>query len=215
MNYSTLITALILSWALFLGFLVFSSMLARLGRCPLCRAIKELDQEATRKNRAGLSQKEEGRIMSRGLSRLAESIVVHCPTCGSPMEYRDTWPSHLFHGWYCVVRELQVDNCSGWIACSFPCCQKIVAEPPRQEESDAHREFMKGVDRVLEELGPRDPWIPQIGDRVYATGGNFYGTGTVTGFAKDDPSVPWIKLDSGQSWDARDLGSVRRLKDST
>jgi len=51
-------------------------------------------------------------------------------------------------------------------------------------------------------------------DRVWVSGKTWSCEGTITGFAKDDPSVPWIKVDKdGSSWDARDLGSVRRLED--
>lgn len=33
----------------------------------------------------------------------------------------------------------------------------------------------------------------------------------MVGFAKDDPSVPWIKTDlDGLEWDARDLGSISK-----
>lgn len=57
-----------------------------------------------------------------------------------------------------------------------------------------------------------DPRRWQKGDRVKVGGGNLDTEGTVIGFAKDDPEIPWIKLDcNGQEWDARDLGSVRFL----
>lgn len=45
------------------------------------------------------------------------------------------------------------------------------------------------------------------GDRVWAAG----KPGTVTSFSKDGQRVPWIKLDDGQNWDARDLSSVSRI----
>lgn len=61
---------------------------------------------------------------------------------------------------------------------------------------------------------PKEEWIPKIGDRVWVSGKTWSGLGTVTGFAKDDPEVPWIKVDKdGTLWDARDAGSVRRLEE--
>lgn len=40
------------------------------------------------------------------------------------------------------------------------------------------------------------------GDPIRSHGKN----GVVTGFASDDPLVPWVKLEDGMTWDARDLG---------
>ena len=45
------------------------------------------------------------------------------------------------------------------------------------------------------------------GDRVWVAG----KPGTITGFSKDGQNVPWIVCDDGETWDARDLGSVYRL----
>lgn len=57
-------------------------------------------------------------------------------------------------------------------------------------------------------------WTPKKGDRVWVSGKTWSCAGTVTGFAKDDPEVPWIKVDKdGNSWDARDLGSVRKFEE--
>ena len=50
-----------------------------------------------------------------------------------------------------------------------------------------------------------------VGTRVHVSGKTWVSNGVVMGFAKDDPTVPWIKCDDGRSWDARDLGSVRRM----
>lgn len=47
----------------------------------------------------------------------------------------------------------------------------------------------------------------QRGDRVWVAG----KPGTITGFSKDGQRVPWIVCDDGETWDARDLGSVYRI----
>jgi len=108
-----------------------------------------------------------------------------------------------------------------WIPIAMRDCRKamglpVEAIPPLSEEDW----------QVLEKIGfklvpaeppkpkPKGEWIPKIGDRVWVSGKTWSCEGTITGFAKDDPSVPWIKVDKdGSSWDARDLGSVRRLED--
>ena len=53
-------------------------------------------------------------------------------------------------------------------------------------------------------------WEPKEGDRVWVTGGNMAKAGTIRGFAKDDPTVPWIECDDGMKWDARDV-NIRPL----
>jgi hypothetical protein len=45
----------------------------------------------------------------------------------------------------------------------------------------------------------------KAGDAIYTRGQR----GVVTGFAKDDRTVPWVKLDNGMDWDARDLGYIQ------
>lgn len=71
----------------------------------------------------------------------------------------------------------------------------------------------KGKPVVIEKRRKED-WVPKKGDRVWVSGKTWSCAGTITGFAKDDPEVPWIKVDKdGNSWDARDLGSVRKLEE--
>lgn len=129
-----------------------------------------------------------------------------------------------------------------WLPVAIRHCRKAMGLPvePIPPLSAAEIEMLKkagfGVEvpkenpftkKELEQLenspfkGPNDPypkpkeeWIPKVGDRVWVSGKTWSGPGTIIGFAKDDPSVPWIKVDKdGNSWDARDCGSVRKLEE--
>ena len=107
-----------------------------------------------------------------------------------------------------------------WIPIAMRDCRKAMGLPvepipPLSEEEWQVLEKI-GFKLVPEEAPKRKPkgeWTPKIGDRVWVSGKTWSMAGTITGWAKDDDSVPWIKCDDGREWDARDLGSVRRLED--
>lgn len=104
-----------------------------------------------------------------------------------------------------------------WLPIAVRDCRKALGLPvsPVPPLSKEEVELLRKAGFAFK--GPeayKEEWIPQIGDRVWVSGKTWSSAGTITGFAKDDPEVPWIKVDKdGTSWDARDCGSFRRLED--
>lgn len=90
----------------------------------------------------------------------------------------------------------------------------LLVDPEKMTPHD-RKLWEQGTTRLFAELKKRkSPWVPKVGDRVWVSGKTWVSAGTITCFAKDDPTVPWIKVDKdGTSWDARDLGSIRKLAD--
>lgn len=107
-----------------------------------------------------------------------------------------------------------IQSMKTWLPIAIRDCRKALGlpvspvPPLSEEETELLRKCGFGVPK------PNKDWTPKIGDRVWVSGKTWSCAGTITGWAKDDDSVPWIKVDKdGSYWDARDLGSVRKLEE--
>lgn len=119
---------------------------------------------------------------------------MNCPTCNGPMEI-DLNIGGLDMAYY------RCASCNKRFGYSL-----LVGGKPQEVDE-------KGLPIIIQKRRKED-WEPKKGDRVWVSGKTWSSAGTIIGFAKDDPEVPWIKVDKdGSSWDARDAGSIRRLED--
>lgn len=117
---------------------------------------------------------------------------------------------HTIHGTLDAVLHSAdpVKSMNTWLPLAIKDCRKALGIPVPETPP-----LTEDEKKVLKEAG-FTIWTPKIGDRVWVSGKTWESAGTIIGFAKDDPEVPWIKVDKdGTSWDARDCGSVRQLKD--
>jgi hypothetical protein len=103
-----------------------------------------------------------------------------------------------------------LQSMKAWLPIAIRDLRKALGLPvePVAPLSEKDKELLKKAGFSFQE-----EWIPKLGDRVWVSGKTWSMPGTITGWAKDDDSVPWIKCDDGREWDARDLGSVRKAKE--
>lgn len=112
-----------------------------------------------------------------------------------------------------------IKSMKAWIPIAMRDCRKAMGLPVEELPplSAEDRQLLEKIGfKLVTEPVPKqkEDWIPKVGDRVWVSGKTWSCPGTITGWAKDDPSVPWIKVDKdGSFWDARDLGSVRKAQE--
>lgn len=100
-----------------------------------------------------------------------------------------------------------IKSMNTWLPIAIKDCRKALGLPVAQTPplSEDEKKQLEAAGFTI--------WTPKIGDRVWVSGKTWSSAGTIIAWARDDDSVPWIKTDDGREFDARDLGSVRQLKD--